>query len=182
MTVSMKDMDESKPLRLLLAFFGESTLPRCQMVAAEDVPPPFDGLLVHDAHMTVTLEAYHQSPVTVHPYQVHQQGELYGRKLDLKDRAGRVVMTGLMIFNFRFCTERVRDLIIAEKTPLGRILIENNILRRVSTEAFLRIDANDPLTLRFHSDSNRPAFGRLATIFCNEVPAVDLLEVVHPDY
>ncbi len=34
---------------------------------------------------------------------------------------------------------------------------------------------------RFGSSSNRPSYGRLATIFLDEQPAVDLLEIVHPD-
>ena len=41
---------------------------------------------------------------------------------------------------------------------------------------------HDPIVARFKpSDRTRPAYGRLATIYCNNIPAVDLLEVVNPD-
>ena len=166
----------------MLAFFGESTLPQCIEVGAEDVPEPYHHLLVHNNHMTVTLESHHQSPVSVHPYLVHRQGDLYGRKLDLVAvQSGAIVMTGIMLFNFSFCTDHVRDLIVTEQAPLGRILIDNNVLRQVSTTNFLRIDAEDPLLARFRLDEPRSAYGRLATIFCDQKPAVDLLEIVRPE-
>lgn len=47
--------DPSKELRLMLAFFGESTLPLCQQVLPQQIPQPYLGLLVHNHHMTVTL-------------------------------------------------------------------------------------------------------------------------------
>lgn len=165
----------------MLAFFGESRIPRCQEVSPEEVPEPFHKLLVHNKHMTVTLEEYFGQPVEVHPYVVHQGGDWYGRKLDLAiPPDGQVVMTGLMMVNFGFCTDRVRERIVEQKTPLGRILIENNILREISTESFLRIDAEDPLIARFGGAGDRDGYGRIATIFCDGSPAVDLLEVVTP--
>lgn len=178
----MATYDPSKELRLMLAFFGEAVLPLCQEVLPQHIPEPYLGLLVHSKHMTVTLEEYHHSRVAVKPYEVRQQGNLYGRKLDLiTESTGKMVMTGIMLFNFSFCTEAVRDLILEQKIPLGRILIENNILREISTESFLKIDARDPLVSRFGLTDPRPAYGRLATIFCDEKPAVDLLEIVTPD-
>lgn len=173
--------DPSKSLRLLLAFFGEARLPHCTEVAAQKIPDPYRYLLVHEAHMTVTLENHHGGPVSVHPYQIHGQGNLYGRKLDLRlVESGKVVMTGAMLFNFSFCSPQVRDLIVEGKTPLGRILIEHNILRRVSVDSFLKLDASDPLVSRFEMDVPQDAYGRIATIFCDEQPAVDLLEIVRP--
>jgi hypothetical protein len=177
----VKSLDPSKELRLMLAFFGESQLPQCEQIPAEAVPPPFHGLLVHDQHMTVALEAYHRSRVLLRPYLVHRQGDLYGRKLDLvSEDSAAVVLTGIMLFNLSVVAEPVRQLILEQKIPLGRLLIENNVLRQVSTESFLRIAATDPLVARFHLAEARPAYARLATIFCDERPAVDLLEIVNP--
>lgn len=174
--------DPSKEVRLLLAFFGESRLPRCRHVEADDVPEPYHGLLVHDDHMTVTLETYYGEPVRVRPYQVHRQGEIYGRKLDLMVGPNdTVVMTGMMLMNFRFVSPEVQELIVSQKIPLGRILIEHNILRRVTSESFVLFDAGDPLAQRFGLAEPKAAYGRLATIFCDEKPAIDLLEIVRPE-
>ncbi|MGL4464435.1 MAG: hypothetical protein ACRC1K_19965 [Planctomycetia bacterium] len=175
-------LEPSKELRLLLAFFGESTPPQCRETLAAAVPEPYRRLLVHQNHMTVTLEQYIGAKVRVRPYQVHQQGDLYGRKLDLFSEAnGQLVMTGLMLFNFSFSTPVVREQIVSQAAPIGRILIENDILREITAESFLQIDADDPLVKRFELSTPRPAFGRLATIFCDKKPAVDLLEIVNPE-
>lgn len=174
--------DPSKELRLLLAFFGDANLPRCEQCEAPAVPEPFRSLLVHEEHMTVKLESHYNTKVRVHPYLVHQQGEIYGRKLDLiAESTGLMVMTGLMLFNFSFCNDHVRRLIVEQKTPLGRILIENNILRRISAHRFLKFASNEPMVERFGVSTPKPAYGRLATILCDEMPAVDLLEIVRPE-
>ncbi len=173
--------DPTKELRLLFAFFGDADLPKATILPADDVPPPYHDLLVHHQHMTETLERYHASPVAVHPYRVHQQGEMYGRKLDLSlPGSGKIVMTGLMIINLTFVKEEVARQIVEGKTPLGRILVDNNVLREVSSGAYLRLDPSDPLVARFQQDPLRPAYGRLATIFFDGKPAVDLLEIVAP--
>lgn len=180
--MSVSTYDPSKELRLLLAFFGEAKVPLCERIPPEEIPEPYRRLLVHHNHMTVTLEDHHKDRVDVIPYQVHRHGDLYGRKLDLRTvNSRKIVMTGLMLFNFSFCSEEVRDLIIAQQIPLGRILIDNNIMRRVSTGSYMRFDPDDAFVSRFELSDPRPAYGRLATIFCDEQPAVDLLEIVTPD-
>ena len=177
----VKTFDPSKELRLMLAFFGESKLPLCTEIAASRIPQPYRGLLVHDDHMTVTLETHHESPVRVLPYHVHRNGQLYGRKLDLvADATGQVVMTGMMLLNFDYCGDEVQAQVLREAAPLGRILIESGSLRHISSETFLRLDACDPMVQRFGLEEPREAYGRLATIFCDELPVVDLLEIVNP--
>jgi len=174
--------DPSKELRLLLAFFGEGALLDCEVVDAEQVPDPWHRLLVHDNHMTVTLEARWGQAVEVVPYEVRRSGDLYGRKLDLvavRDR--RIVMTGIMLIDLRVCTDAVREAILAESVPLGRILIDNGILRRITSETFLHLGASDPLVARFGLAEASGAWGRLATIFWGDKPAVDLLEIVRPE-
>lgn len=176
-----KVIDPSKELRLLLAFFGDSQLPRVEEVAAAEVPPPYRELLVHHGHMTVALEQFHKRRVEVHPYHVHQHGEMYGRKLDLTlEGSTEVVMTGAMLFNLSFVREDIRAEIVRAKKPLGRLLIENGVLLEVTSNAYLRVGQDDPLVARFSLPSAVPAYGRLATIFCDEKPAVDLLEIVRP--
>ncbi len=106
---------------------------------------------------------------------------MYGRKArPLSSRSGKIVMTGLMIINLTFVKEEVARLIVEGKTPLGRILVDNNVLREVSSGAYLRFEPSDPLVARFRQDHPRPAYGRLATIFFDGKPAVDLLEIVAP--
>jgi hypothetical protein len=173
--------DPGKELRLLLAFFGDAELPKSEVVPPASIPSPYRELLVHNGHMTETLERYYEVPVDVHPYAVHRSGRMYGRKLDLTvGPEGRVVMTGAMLFNLNAVDEAVQAEILAAQVPLGRILIQHGVLREVAAETFLKILPDDPFVARFRLQAPAPAYGRLATIFCEDKPAVDLLEIVRP--
>lgn len=169
-----------KELRLLLAFFGDAAVPNCISVPPENVPEPFRRLLNHHDHMTLALEEHFGHSVRVHPYLVRREGDLYGRKLDLSIPSGQIVMTGAMLFNLRSVSAEVAARIVEQKTPLGRILIEHDVLRRITGVSLLRFPAEEPLLGRFGRPATGPAYGRVATILCDEKPAVDLLEIVTP--
>lgn len=173
-------IDPAKVVRLMLAFFGDSEVPRAVALDPDALPAQPRALLAHNGHMTEVLTRHHGAALSVRPYRIHREGDLYGRRLDL--HAGddpRPVMTGIMIFNLALVAPAVRDEIVAAQSPLGEILIRHRILRRVAADAFLRFEADDPLAQRFAA-GHAPAFGRLATIDCDQRPAVDLLEIVRP--
>src|SRR2546428_279527 len=56
-------------------------LPEYEFVPADEVPPPYHGLLVHEYHMTVTVEAYHGDLVDVRVLAVHRDQDSYARKI-----------------------------------------------------------------------------------------------------
>lgn len=173
-------IDPAKVVRLMLAFFGDSEVPRATSIDADDLPDPYRRLLAHHGHMTQVLAAHHGTPLRVAPYRIRREGDLYGRRLDLFAQGDdRPVMTGIMIFNLALVAGTVRDEITAADAPLGDILIRHRILRRVVADAFLRFDPEDPLVARFGNEGG-PAYGRLATIDCDQRPAVDLLEILRP--
>jgi chorismate-pyruvate lyase len=176
-----QSIDPAKVVRLMLAFFGDSEVPLAHAVDGAAVPPPYQPLLVHGGHMTEVLERRHGGALSVHPYRIRREGDIYGRRIDLR-AAGHdaVVMTGIMIFNLALVGAAVREEIVQAASPLGEILIRHRILRRVAPDAFLRFDPADLLVARFGAPSPRPAYGRLATIDCDGRPAVDLLEIVRP--
>lgn len=174
-------IEAAKVVRLMLAFFGDSEVPHARAVDPAAVPAPYRSLLVHSGHMTQALERHHGGALSVHPYRIRREGDIYGRRIDLT-AAGRdaPVMTGIMIFNLALVSATVSDEIVRAASPLGEILIRHRILRRVKPDAFLEFEARDPLVARFALPSPRPAYGRLATIDCDGRPAVDLLEIVRP--
>lgn len=176
-----QSIDPAKVVRLMLAFFGDSEVPLAHAVDGASVPPPYRPLLVHNGHMTQVLECHHGGALSVHPYRIRREGDIYGRRIDLT-AAGHEgpVMTGIMIFNLALVGPAVRDEIVDAASPLGEILIRHRILRRVRTDAFLEFNRRDPLVARFGLAAPRPAYGRIATIDCDRRPAVDLLEIVRP--
>lgn len=150
-------------------------------VAREATPEPYHHMLVHEHHMTISMEAYHNCTVDVDVLASRFEGHLYLRKIALR-KAGTdvVVQFGLVRFNLDVVTQRVRDEIVAEKTPLGRVLIQHNVLRHVDLGAILRFTAGPGLASLFRMRQGDVTYGRLATIFCNGSPAIDLLEISAP--
>src|SRR5439155_19037055 len=124
-------------------------------------------LLVHNHHMTVTVEAFHGDLVNVRILSRLHAGDSYSRKILLTLQGnGKVVQYGIMRIHFRYCTVAVRDEVLAGMTPLGRILIRHNILRQVQPTAFLRIVPGPALMEMFGLNEQTPTYGRLAYIYC----------------
>jgi hypothetical protein len=167
---------------LFSLFPGADAPPAYRIIPGEEVPPPYHGLLVHEHHMTVTVEAFHGSPVDVCVLARRSDGEFYARKILLVlQSTGRVVQFGIVRIDLSLTSPEVAAAIRSEATPVGRILIEHDVLRRIEPTAYLRIEAGPPLTRWFGLTDPRPVYGRLAIIHFNGQPAVELLEVVAPE-
>jgi chorismate-pyruvate lyase len=172
--------DELKTLTNL--FPGEEPL----FAAAEHIPrtgtpEPYRSLLVHNHHMTVTMEQYHGCSVDVRVIDKRLEDELYCRRITLvKQGTDQVVQFGIVRFNFHYVTQDVRDEILRGDIPLGRILIDYNVLREVELAAIVKLTAGPGLARCLQMPEGGTTYGRLATIFCNHQPAVDLLEVSAP--
>jgi hypothetical protein len=176
----MNPLDE---LRSLTDLFPqpEPLFARADHIPSSLTPEPYKMMLVHDHHMTVTMETYHRSPVEVRVLAQRQDGDVYARKiLLLKQGTDAVVQFGIVRFNLNYVTDAVRREIIAGQTPLGRILINHNVLRHIDLGAILEIAAGPGLAQLLKMPEGAVTYGRLATIFCNRQPAVDLLEISAP--
>jgi chorismate-pyruvate lyase len=151
------------------------------LIRASALPEPYCGLLAHTEHMTVTMEAFYGQPVDVRVLEAGREEELYHRRivLTLHD-TDRIVQYGLVRIDLTLLPEAVREAILAQDTPLGRILIEHNVLRRVEPTAFLRIDPGPTLIAALGMDRPTPLYGRTGVIFCNDRPAIAVLEVPAP--
>jgi hypothetical protein len=176
----MNPLDELQSLTNLFPD-AEPLFVRADHIPSSITPEPYKAMLVHDHHMTVAMETYHRGPVEVRVLAQQQTGDVYARKiLLLKQGTNTVVQFGLVRFNLSYVTEQVRREIIAGQTPLGRILINHNVLRHIDLGAILEIAAGPGLAKHFSMPVGDVTYGRLATIFCNRQPAVDLLEVSAP--
>jgi hypothetical protein len=156
-------------------------VPEHEFVPGTAVPPPYHGLLVHEHHMTVTVESFYKSLVDVRILVRHQTADDYARKILLVLQSdGRVVQFGIMRIILRYCSPVVQAAILAGQTPLGRILIEHDVLRRIEPTAYLRVTPGRAMMEWFGLAERQTTYGRLAYIHCNERPAVELLEIVAP--
>lgn len=177
-------MNPHDELQSLIDMFpdGEPLLAaEAEHVASQTLPEPYHRMLAHNHHMTVTMESYYGCPVDVRILDRRLDGDFYNRKIVLlKHGTDQVVQFGLVRFDLGYVTKAVRDEIIAGQKPLGRVLIEHNVLRHIDLGAVLRVTAGPALAEYLRMPVGGVTYGRLATIFCNRHAAVDLLEVPAP--
>jgi len=154
----------------------------CAVVQPDEIPHPDDQLLVHHEHMTLALQRFHGSPVDVHVQEerLDTAGDLYTRKIFLTPHSApqTPVEWGIVRLDFRYMDDAVRDEILARQMPLGAILVKHNVHRRIKPRFFLRFPAGGPVLRLFGAAENRAVYGRLGTIYCDEEPAIELLEIV----
>ena len=147
---------------------------------AAALPEDYQILLAHDDHMTVTVEAYHGSLVDVSVLAEHRDGDLYSRcSLLICQATGEVAQLGIMRINLAQLSPQVREEVESKRTPLGRVLIRHNVLRRVELHQLWKIEPGSALRERLAlSDTQGVIFGRSAGIIVDGQPAVELLEIV----
>lgn len=176
-------MNPHDELLSLTKRFPESDvlIQRAEHIPSAVTPEPYKTMLVHDHHMTVAMETYHHCSVDVRVLDSNLDGTEYSRKIILlKHGTESPVQFGIVRFHLEYVTAEVRNEIIAGQTPLGRILINHNVLRHIDLGAILEITAGPALASHLQMPPGAITYGRLATIFCNQKPAVDLLEISAP--
>ncbi len=160
---------------------GDQLFDRVEHIPSSTTPDPYKSLLVHEHHMTVAMEDFHQCSVDVQVVYEALEDPLYIREILLtKVGTSEVVQFGLVRFDLTYVTPAVKAEILAKQLPLGRVLIRHNVLRHIDLGAILRITPGPALRKHLHLNDSQPVYGRMATIFCNGHPAVDLLEVAAP--
>jgi chorismate-pyruvate lyase len=148
-------------------------------VPEAELPAVARQLLAHDEHMTVTIEAFHGCPVSVQVLQTHVTATHYARRILLR-RQSEVVQFGIVRLALALLDADVRREIESQQAPLGRVLIEHNVLRNVRLLSLWRIEPGEDLQRLFRIPATGICYGRTALIYCDGVPAVELLEVPTP--
>ena len=163
-------------------FFSDlSELGDFTQISSDQMVEPYPSLLDHDFHMTETLEKFHSSAVDVNVLQTQVDGNRYARKILLTRQSDdRVVQLGIVRLNFDLIKPEVVSEIRAHETPLGRILINHDVMRRVKLLSLFEIECGNELSRAFGPDKKNgdKVYGRTALIYLNESPAIELLEIV----
>ena len=162
-------------------FPDSADVPHAEAVPADDVPEPYRQLLVHTHHMTVTVERFYGEPVDVKVLACRREGDEYARKilLSLHD-SHAVVQFGLVRINLGVCPPAVKVEIVEGKTPLGRVLIRHDMLRRIEPVGYLRVKLSEAMAGWFGVPAGAETFGRLGVIYTGDDPAVEVLEILAP--
>lgn len=168
--------------QLVETFYGPPPGPEVlgRFVAVPSVPPPFDRLLDHHEHMTVTVEAFHGQPVDVRVHRTQTSGRLYAREISLiGSHSGQVVQYGIVRLNRDALEASVWEEIRGGRIPLGRVLIEHNVLREVQLQELWKIECGPTLARLLDVPTGQTTYGRTALILCDGAPAIELLEIVN---
>lgn len=188
---------------LIAQFYPEAdALASFEQVAT--CPPPFDQLLDHNSHMTVTVEAFHhqQVDVVVHRtcnhlsdgrsvwrgdpelqgagrLRIAEQTVAYSREITLvTHNTQKVVQYGLVRLDPSTINRDVWLEIAGEGIPLGRALINHNVLRSVELDRLWKITPGKALAALLETAPDEVVYGRTALIRCNDQPAIELVEIV----
>jgi len=152
-----------------------------EAVEANALPATYQGLLAHDDHMTVTVEAFHDSLVDVQVLQQHDDPPYYARTSLLTRRTdGDSVKFGLMRIRLDILSNAVRNDVLAGKMPLGRVLIRHHVLRHVQLCQLWRVDPGEELRKHLDLSADTSIYGRTAKILVEGQPTVELLEIALP--
>lgn len=167
---------------LVAEFYDDpDALGRFTSVTGRDMAEAYRDLLAHEHHMTVTVERHHGCHVDVRVLDKRTTSTHYSRQILLTRQSdGAVVQYGIMRVALEHLDADTVAEILAEQTPLGRILIEHDILRRIRLQALWRVEPSPHLRGWLEMAPNTATYGRSALIECNDEPAVELLEIVIP--
>lgn len=160
-------------------FARETFVPDCIAVQPESIPFPEDDLLVHHDHMTIVLQRHHGSAVQVHVLEEQLNGDLYTRKISLTPAgSNKIVEWGIVRLNFKFMPAAVREEILGKQMPLGAILVKHEVHRRIKPRYFLQLPQASSVVGLFDARNADPLYGRIGTIYCDDEPCIEVLEIV----
>ncbi|MCZ2342540.1 MAG: hypothetical protein LC104_12220 [Bacteroidales bacterium] len=150
-------------------------------IRGDQMPEPYHGLLVHSHHMTVTVEQFYGQPVNVQVVESYHAGDDYARKslLSLRD-SGKIVQFGIVRIDLNLLAPLVRQQIEEEQTPLGRVLIQNNVLRIVQPVGYFRITLAPKMAEWFGLSGPETTYGRVGVIHTDGRPAIRVGEILTP--
>ncbi len=149
---------------------------------ATELPPPYRQLLDHTHHMTVTVEQFYGSLVDVVVLDSVHSGQTYGRKITLKlqESPQAVVQYGAVTVDLDALDPATAGRIVEGKTPLGRVLIEHDVLRQVRPVQFFRVALPADLADALGVPAGSVTYGRLGEIAVGGRTAVKVCEVLTP--
>lgn len=153
-----------------------------ESVDTSDVPDVYQKLLAHSKHMTVTVEEHHHCLVDVEVLQERREDPFYSREILLRRQSDqKVVMYGIVRLFLPTLEQSARDEILAGNIPLGRVLINHDVLREVRLGELWHVTSHNELAGYFNGSDSIETYGRTALIYFNDMPALELLEIVAPE-
>ena len=157
-------------------------LPAIEQIRGEDMPEPYRSLLVHQRDMTPTLEKFHGGKIHVHVLWRDQRNGFYFREVVLEtDADDTPVEFGAIKINLNLFEPKARQLILAEREPLGHVLADCAVVHTSRPKAYLKLQADDLIGQALRVHRRTPLFGRRNTLFNPQNQALaEIVEILPP--
>ena len=166
------------PLDVLYAQAGIAS-PAAQEMSPADIPPPYDGLLVHENDMTTTLERHSGGRVAVRVLSTALKGKWYFRRVLLvEESSGRPLAMAAVRIRFKVLGARDRERVLRGQDPLGRILRAAGVDFRSRPTAFFELTPNSEMMGVFWMSEPRTLYGRRTHVTLAGARIGDVVEVL----
>jgi len=130
-------------------------------IAANEVPQPYQKLLVHDHDMTSELAAFHGDSISLKVLHSQLNDPTYLREVTLHaTTSGSVVEYGLIEIFLNAFPPDLRDRILAGGTPLGAILTSSHVTFRSEPQGYFSVPSQNLESIFPPSSSGKILFGR----------------------
>lgn len=144
----------------LLASSHLGTVP-LSWIPANEVPQPYQKLLVHDHDMTSELAHFHSDSISLTVLHSQLNDQIYLREVTLHAAtSGKIVEYGLIEILLDSFPSDLRLRILAGDTPLGAILTTSRLPFRSEPQGFFTIPAETLAPIFPPSPSGKILFGR----------------------
>ncbi len=158
-------------------------LPKIDRIAGDEIPEPYRTLLVHENDMTPTLEKYHGAEIHLRILGHEQREDFYFREVVLQlNGSDAPVEFGAIKINLALFPPQERQLILAERLPLGTILRRCETAHTTLAKAFFRIEADEFICGVLNLPKPALLYGRRANILDPQKrPLSEIVEILPPD-
>lgn len=157
-------------------------LPAIEQIEGEAMPQPYRSLLVHKNDMTPTLEKFYKDQIHIKALSRNQRNGFYFREVVLElDATGQSVEFGAIKIMLDLFPPAARQLILAEREPLGHILTSFNVVHTSRPKAYLRISSDAFINDALKLEGSQTLYGRRNTLFDPEGrPLAEIVEILPP--
>ena len=154
-------------------------LPAVKAIQPDDIPMPYRSLLVHTNDMTLTLERHFGGRVLLRPLSTFLHGHWYFRRVLLaQEYTGRPVEMGAIRIQVSVFSKHVRQQILANEIPLGRLLRDGGVQYESRPKAFLAVTPNSEMMGVFWMRESRTLYGRRTEMIHEGAKIGDIVEIL----
>ena len=143
------------------------------------IPPPYHQLLVHTNEMTQTLEQYLGGRIALRVLSTISRGRWYSRRLLLvEESSGRPIALGAVRIRLDAFSARIRARILAERTPLGRVLRDGGVKYLSRPTVFFDVTPNAEMMAILWMREASTLYGRQTHLFLGDTRIGDIVEIL----